>query len=223
MLAAGDVELLSPAEPVFSEAEQHGSDRAPVAERLGSSANPPAAPDAASGNAPADPAVATRGSPRTSAHEAPSPDDSAWGAGAATLPAGARQPAAAESAAPDEAGTAPAAAAADGSPDTKASRSPPWRRRRRPFHTASLLVQPSASGEAGLEHAHGSGLLTPSGMAADLRSGLFDEQHALSADATGQCRPDAHHFTVDSASRDHSGIPPASPATIRNAGMDHKP
>lgn len=159
------MELQAPAQPVLDGGQGPGSGGlhlAPAADRLGSAANPPAVPDEAPGNVPG------RQSADGSAHAAEAGGGGTGGPGAAAaaaapveLAGGSRAPAT----------NAPSGAAQPADPRTDSGASlrlpPPWRRRRKPFRTASLASQLSA--DESLAHQHSSGLLTPSGMAGDLR------------------------------------------------------
>lgn len=166
--ATGDVKLQAPAHPVLDEQQGSGSSGlhlAPAADRLGSAANPPAVPDEAPCNVPGRQSVdgSVRGT-EPSRGETGGP-----GAATAATPvelAGGRRAPATE---------APSGAAQPAEPraDSGASLAlpSPWRRRRKPFRTASLASQPSA--DEALAHQHSGGLLTPSGMAGDLRCAVL--------------------------------------------------
>jgi hypothetical protein len=162
--AAGDVELQAPSHPVLDEGQGSGSSGlhlAPAADRLGSAANPPAVPDEAPGNVPG------RQSADGNAHAAEAGGGGTGSPGAAAtaapveLAGGSRAPAT----------DAPSGASPPADPRADSGASlrlpPPWRTRRKPFRTASLASQPSA--DEALSHQHSGGLLTPSGMAGDLR------------------------------------------------------
>lgn len=176
-ICAGDVELLSPSHPVMAEDQRAGTggaELAPAGQRLGSAANPRALPDEPPGNVPArqsaDGGVEAMPGHGSMAHA--SSGTSGGGRAAATASAASAQLAGSKRApATESPASSPATAASAGGTATGGKGSPklppPWRRKRKPFRTASLISQPSE--DPRLAHMHSGGLLTPSGMAGDLR------------------------------------------------------